>query len=269
MDQEALRRAKLLLIVKFLHELQHRATRLYFTHVAGTPASEQAAKVHLSGKLNSPTSMGTRSRSALKTELRHTPERIGSVKVGGIARGDSGYALEELLLGGRLRHRHLHRGAHFDVSAQARLRMHLLSLNFSEFPCADSKSYSHDGRNRSKIGQGALVYGCICHKAAPTARKRYVHAITVLNLNASRVSQGLMMLPLAGNWSDMHYSRSDKADTTGVVRSKVPFNDSCSVKLAQFMLRGHEGEAGPGDPDDPDVGYALFVPGACLRDDRD
>ena len=94
-----------------------------------------------------------------------------------------------------------------------------------------------------------------------------MHAITVLN--ASRVSQGLMMLPLAGNWSDMHYSRSDKADTTGVKRSKAPFNDSCSVKLAQFVVRGHEGEAGPGDPDDSDVGYELFVPGACLRDDRD
>jgi len=131
MDQEALRRAKLLLIVKFLHELQHRATRLYFNHVASTPASEPAAKVHLSSKLNSPTSMGTRSRSAHKMELRHTPGRIGSVTVGGIARGDSGYALEELLLGGRLRHRHLYRGAHFDVSAQARLRMHLLSIFLS------------------------------------------------------------------------------------------------------------------------------------------
>ena len=77
------------------------------------------------------------------------------------------------------------------------------------------------------------------------------------------------MLPLAGNWSDMHYSRSDKADTTGAKRSKVPVHDSCSVKLARFMVRGHEGEAGPGDPDESGMDCALFVPGACLRDDRD
>ena len=122
MDQEAFRRAKLLLIMKFLHELQHRATRLYFNHVASGAASEPPSKARVSAP-TSPTSMVTRSHSAQKTILRHTPERIGNVKVGDIARGDSGYALEELLLGGRLRHRHLYRGAHFDVSAQARLSM--------------------------------------------------------------------------------------------------------------------------------------------------
>ena len=77
------------------------------------------------------------------------------------------------------------------------------------------------------------------------------------------------MLPLAGDWSNMHYSRSVKADTTGLQPSKVPLNDNCAVKLAAFMVRGHEGEAGPADSDDPDLGYALFVPGACLRDDHD
>ena len=76
---------------------------------------------------------------------------------------------------------------------------------------------------------------------------------------------GQVMLPLAGDWLDMHFSQSTKgADTTGVQRSKVPANDKGAVKLALYLERGHEGEAGPGGPDDS--GSVLFVPGACLRD---
>ena len=59
-----------------------------------------------------------RSRSASKKGLRYPPEGVGS-KVGGVAHGDSGYALEERLLGGRLRHRHPYKGGLFDVRAQA------------------------------------------------------------------------------------------------------------------------------------------------------
>ncbi len=76
---------------------------------------------------------------------------------------------------------------------------------------------------------------------------------------------GLVMPPLAGDWLDMHFNRSTKtADTTGLLRSKVPTNDKDAVKLALYLERGHEGEAGPGGPDDS--GSVLFVPGACLRD---
>jgi hypothetical protein len=118
MDEEAFNRAKLLLIVKFLHELQHRATRLLFNLEA---SSEPATEANISCQRTPPTSMVTRarSRSASKKGLLHTPESVGSMNVGGVARGDSGYALEEKLLGGRLRHRHLSKGGRFEVRAQA------------------------------------------------------------------------------------------------------------------------------------------------------
>ncbi len=60
------------------------------------------------------------SRSASKKGLLHIPPSVGSLKAGGAARGDYGYALEEQLLGGRLRHRcHLYRAELFDVRAHA------------------------------------------------------------------------------------------------------------------------------------------------------
>jgi hypothetical protein len=45
----------------------------------------------------------------------HTPERVGSMIIRGVARGDSGYGLEEILLGGRLRHRRRRNQAIFEV----------------------------------------------------------------------------------------------------------------------------------------------------------
>ena len=85
-DSVQLENAKLLLVVKLLHELQHRATRLF---------------------LDLRCRRGLRSNSKL-----HTPEDARNRTIG----GDSGYALEEKLLGGRLRHRHLVNKGTFSVS---------------------------------------------------------------------------------------------------------------------------------------------------------
>jgi hypothetical protein len=66
----------------------------------------------------------------------------------------------------------------------------------------------------------------------------------------------------------MHLRRSTKtADTTGVLRSKVPANDKAAVKFALFLERGHEGDADPMQRGPDDAGSVLFVTGACLRDD--
>ena len=46
----------------------------------------------------------------------HTPESVGSMMFGGRPRGDSGYAFEEEMLGGRLKHRHLVKHGLFVVS---------------------------------------------------------------------------------------------------------------------------------------------------------
>ena len=89
-DSVQLENAKLLLVVKLLHELQHRATRLF---------------------LDLRCRRGVRSNSKL-----HTPESVRNRTIGGKSRGDSGYALEEKLLGGRLRHRHLVNKGTFSVS---------------------------------------------------------------------------------------------------------------------------------------------------------
>ncbi len=77
--------------------------------------------------------MVTRARSRSAFKLRHIPEGVGSMKVGGVARGDSGYALEEKLLGGRLRHRHLFQGGLFDVRAQAQPYIYARLISFCTF----------------------------------------------------------------------------------------------------------------------------------------
>jgi hypothetical protein len=81
---------KLLFIIKLLHEIQHRATRLFLNLRA--PLGPGANKLH-------------------------TPESVGSMLFRGRPCGDSGYALEEVLLGGRLRHRHLVNRSPFVVSS--------------------------------------------------------------------------------------------------------------------------------------------------------
>ena len=95
-DGIQLENSKLLLVIKFLHELQHRATRLFLD----LSASQK--------------SCGRCLRS--QKDKMHTPESVGSMMFGGRPRGDSGYALEEELLGGRLRHRYLVKHGLFVVS---------------------------------------------------------------------------------------------------------------------------------------------------------
>ena len=81
---------------------------------------------------------------------------------------------------------------------------------------------------------------------------------------------GPVLPPLAGDWPGVHLSRSTKtADTTGVLRSKVPADgDKDAVKFALFLERGErQGDADPMRRGPDDSGSVLFVPGACLRDD--
>ena len=91
-DEILLKNTKLLFVIKLLHELQHRATRIYFNL-----------------------------RVPLHSEKRqmHTPESVGSMLFRGRPCGDSGYALEEELLGGRLKHRHLVSQPPFFVSSNS------------------------------------------------------------------------------------------------------------------------------------------------------
>ena len=53
----------------------------------------------------------TPSPSSTQTEVgepqQNTPENVSSSMIDGRPRGDSGHALEDLIFGGRLRHRHL------------------------------------------------------------------------------------------------------------------------------------------------------------------
>jgi len=58
---------------------------------------------------------GVQSPTASESIEKTTPESIGTIVRNGKFCGDSGYALEELLLGGRLRHRHIKGGAVFQV----------------------------------------------------------------------------------------------------------------------------------------------------------
>jgi hypothetical protein len=91
----------MLSIVKLLYELQHRATRLYLN-------------------LRAPLGSG-------KNQM-HTPESVGSMMFRGRPCGDSGYALEEVLLGGRLRHWHVVNQPPFVVSKPSTLRCKISSL---------------------------------------------------------------------------------------------------------------------------------------------
>ena len=62
----------------------------------------------------------------------HRPERVVNMLVDGVPRGDSGYRLEEVLLGGRLRHRTLERQPDLTVhSTVFRCSCPFLNLNLS------------------------------------------------------------------------------------------------------------------------------------------
>ncbi len=107
-----------MLIVKFLHELQHRATRLFFILRLGfSPDGSSPKRLRRSERLQSNQAAAvklvvddgsvTPRCSQVSSSLGDTPPSVGSMRFNGEVHGDSGYELEEELLGGRLRHRHL------------------------------------------------------------------------------------------------------------------------------------------------------------------
>ncbi len=113
-----------LMIVKFAHEFQHKAT--YIFSCLRRDLSNPSPRLITMPEQNSPPATpapherqgDTIAESPLQGEHRpefNTPERVGSIIVHGVVRGDSGYGLEEVLLGGRLRHSRRHNQASFEV----------------------------------------------------------------------------------------------------------------------------------------------------------
>ncbi len=58
---------------------------------------------------------GIQSPIASESIEKTTPQSVGTMVRNGKLCGDSGYAFEEVLLGGRLRHRHMKGGVLFQV----------------------------------------------------------------------------------------------------------------------------------------------------------
>ena len=156
--------AMLLFIVKFLHELQHKATNLFFglryAHstpksitansdspirtMESTPVCSAQQECH-EARITLGEAAGVVSPTAASSPVQgqprqvfHTPERVGSMMVDGVPRGDSGYRLEENLLGGRLRHRTYHKQGDFEVHEHyvsfSILLLHTLSCSSVEAP---------------------------------------------------------------------------------------------------------------------------------------
>ena len=144
MDEEHLILAQLFFIVKLLHEYQREATFQFLllrlapsssTSTSAAPLepieSMQLAPLQLDAQAASDdASPQDHHRGAVQV---HTPERVGSMLVDGVPRGDSGYRLEEVLLGGRLRHRTLERRADLMVHSTVFgvLLLPFLNLNLS------------------------------------------------------------------------------------------------------------------------------------------
>ena len=114
-----------MLIVKFLHELQHRATRLFFHMRLGFSVDRSTPKrPRRSERIqSSPVAAieqivgdGSVTPRCSGKSLGDVPQCVGSMRFNGEIRGDSGYELEEELLGGRLRHRHLEGLCGFQVN---------------------------------------------------------------------------------------------------------------------------------------------------------
>jgi hypothetical protein len=82
------------MICSTFHEIQHIATDMLLNPVAG-----------LACEVDECTSPTPRPAKVAKVEKRSTPEHMGSTKYAGRVIGDSGFALEEKLFGGRLMHR--------------------------------------------------------------------------------------------------------------------------------------------------------------------
>ncbi len=122
MDEEHFALALLFLIIKLLHEFQHEATFQFLILRDAPSASTIAAPIEqtesmplISAQFDAEVTSDVASPQGQPRGAIHTPERVGSMLVDGVPRGDSGYRLEEVLLGGRLRHRTLYKRPDFAV----------------------------------------------------------------------------------------------------------------------------------------------------------
>ncbi len=84
-------RHELVMICSTLHEIQHVATDLLLN-----PVDKVAGEID---------EVSPGPAKVAKVAKRNTPEHIGSTKYAGRNIGDSGYALEDKIFGGRLMHR--------------------------------------------------------------------------------------------------------------------------------------------------------------------
>jgi hypothetical protein len=93
----------LLVIVKLLHEMQHKMTFIFLNMIRSgsrqrtTACDRGAASAKHEGSL-------APDHASRSSSLKDTPEKIGNCRDGRKVRGDSGYALEESIFGGRIRH---------------------------------------------------------------------------------------------------------------------------------------------------------------------
>jgi hypothetical protein len=130
--------------VKFFHELQHRATRLFLDLRLGLSAHQSTPKRRrMSMRLQSKSAAATKpkiddgsctprcSQVSPGKSLGDTLLSVGSMQFNGEVGGDSGYELEEVMLGGRLRHRHLDGHCGFQVYRVPTY----LNLSFQVFLC--------------------------------------------------------------------------------------------------------------------------------------
>ncbi len=130
--------------VKFAHEFQHKATYLFFYLRHGFSDPRLITMAEQNSPLTTPAPHERQGDTMLKRTLfplmneacdlflmlktaaeyplqgehrleLNVPELVGNTIIRGVPRGDSGYGLEEALLGGRLRHRRLHNQANFGV----------------------------------------------------------------------------------------------------------------------------------------------------------
>lgn len=113
-DKVELMRHKIMLIVKFYHEAQNKATENFLKLRPGFSSDGSTSK-----RPRTSETLHSTPAAAVKPILEGSPSSQVSqdhMKFKGEVRGDSGYALEEELLGGRLRHRHLDKLSGFQVS---------------------------------------------------------------------------------------------------------------------------------------------------------
>jgi hypothetical protein len=197
--------------------------------------------------------------------LQTTPESVGNMSYHG-KEWDSGYALEETIFGGRLRHRHLTRHGPFQVLLTghsmistglnwaglmtARLQMHKVILIIGESSHAEGKErwYTDDyiSKQLARLKNG--MHFLLWHQTYKRCDWTYVFVLG------------------AGNWRGLNFSTSIKdtlsPDTIPVSFSKIQGKNAmvAAPLSATFDESPHEGESLHFDTDE----HVAFVPGLCL-----